>query len=112
MQSLINEYFSKLCSDKFFINDGENIIGRTKDIIEELEQESKYVSNPNNKISKEEVEFITNEAKDLINEIKKEYSNEDDVIKISLHPMVGFYTLIDKESLCEELKEYYDELEE
>ena len=36
MQNLINKYFSKLCSEKFFKNDDENIIGEVKDVIENL----------------------------------------------------------------------------
>lgn len=112
MQKLINEYFAKLCSDKFFINDDEIIIGKAKDVIDNLQQQSRYVNNPNNNVDDEEIEFITSEVKNLIKEIKKEYPNENDVIELSFHPMADFYVLVDKESLCEELKEYYDELEE
>ena len=111
MQNLINFYFSKLCDSKFFKNDDEVIIGKAKDVIENLNQQVEYVKNPDNNIAEEEIEFITDEAKSLINEIEHNFSNKDDVIEISLSPMSGFYVLVDTEDLLEELKEYYDDLE-
>lgn len=112
MQELINEYFSKICSEKFFKNDDESIIGTAKDVIENLNQQSDYVKNSENKIDEETIEFITNEVKELIEQISTTYPNKYDVIKLYFHPMAGFYVLQDKETLFEELKEYYDELEE
>lgn len=111
MQDLINFYFSKLCDGRFFKNDDEIIIGKAKDVIEDLKQQSEYVKNPDNDIDEEEIEFITDEVKSLINEIEEKYSNTDDVIEISSSPMAGFYELIDTENLLKELKEYYDDLE-
>lgn len=112
MQNLINKYFSKLCSEKFFKNDDENIIGEVKDVIENLKEQIKYANNPKNKICREDIEFIVNAANELIKKINDNYTNKNDVIGITLHPMAGFYVLQDKETLFEELKEYYDELEE
>lgn len=112
MQNKINEYFNKLCSEKFFKYDDEEIIGKVKDVIDDLKQQYEFVNNPDNDVDKEDIEFITNEVINLINEIKNTYSNENDVIKIEVHPMAGFYTLVNKEVLFEELKEYYEELEE
>lgn len=112
MQNLINKYFSKLCSEKFFKNDDENIIGEVKDVIENLKEQIKYANNPKNKICQEDIKFIVNAANELIKKINDNYTNKNDVIGITLHPMAGFYVLQDKETLFEELKEYYDELEE
>ncbi|MCI8397686.1 MAG: hypothetical protein HFJ52_08850 [Clostridia bacterium] len=112
MQRKINKYFKKLCKDKFFKNDDEVIIGKAKNVIENLEDQIKYVNNPKNDVDEETIEFITEEAKGLIEEIKKEYPNNNDVIKIAGLPMSGFYILKDRESLFEELKDYYDESEE
>lgn len=112
MQKLINKYFNKLCSEKFFKNDDEDIIGKVKDVIENLKEQIKYVNNPKNKVCQEDIEFIVNEANELIKEINTNYPNKNDVIGISLHPMAGFYVLQDKETLFEELNEYYEELEE
>ena len=112
MQDLINEYFSKICSDKFFKNDEEVIIGKAKDVIENLKQQSEYVKNSENNIDKENIEFITNEIKILIKEIQDTYLNDNDIIKIELNPMAGFYLLSEQDRLLEELKQYYDELEE
>ena len=112
MQKLINKYFSKLCSDKFFKDDDETIIGKAKDVIRNLEQQLEYIKNPENNIDEEDIEFITNESNSLIKEIQEKYPNKEDVIEISVHPMAGFYVLINKEDLLNELKEYYEELEE
>ena len=112
MQDLINYYFSKLCDSKFFKNDDEIIRGKAKDVIENLKEQSQFVNNSDNDVCQEDIEFITNEVTSLINKIKEKYPNENDVIEISLHPMAGFYVLIDKEDLLKELKEYYEELEE
>lgn len=108
MQKLINKYFSKLCTEKFFKNDNENIIGRVKDVIENLEKQIKFVNNSKNEISQEDIDFIVNAANELIKEINANYTNKNDVIGISLHPMAGFYMLQPKETLFEELKEYYE----
>lgn len=112
MQNLINKYFNKLCSDKFFKNDEECIIGKAKDVIKNLEQQAEYVNNPKNNVDEENIVFITNEVKILIKEIQDTYSNCNDVIEIALHPMAGFYVLQEKETLFKELKEYYEEMEE
>lgn len=112
MQNLINKYFSKLCTEKFFKNDDENIIGKVNDVIENLEEQIRFVNNPKNEIGKENIEFIVNSANELIKEINSNYTNKNDVIGISLHSMAGFYMLQPKETLFEELKEYYEELEE
>lgn len=112
MQEQINKYFNKLCKDKFFKNNDEVIIGKAKDVINNLYDQIEYVNNPKNEMNTEDIEFITDEATKLINEIDNTYSNKDDVIMISFHPMAGFYMLQDKKALYEELKEYYEELEE
>jgi len=112
MQKLINEYFTKLCSKKFFIDDDEEIIGKVKDVIENLEKQIKYINNPKNNICQEDIESIVSEANELIKEINTKYTKKNDVIGIKLHPMAGFYVLQSKETLFEELKEYYEDLEE
>lgn len=112
MQELINKYFNKICSDKFLKNDDEAIIGKAKYVIENLKEQIEYVHNPKNEIDEEDIDFIVNEAIMLIEEINKTYPNKDDVIKISIHPMLGFYVLQRKDSLYEELKDYYEEMED
>lgn len=112
MQKLINKYFKKLCSEKFLICDDEVIIGKSKDVIENLKSEIKYVNNSENNIDKENAEFITNEAKGLIKIIQKDYPNKNDVIKLKVHPMTDFYVLQTRKDLYDELKEYYEEMEE
>ncbi len=113
MQELINKYFNKLCSEKFFQYDDEVIIGKVKDVIQDLKNQIKYVKDPNNDGHyKENIQLIIRETKKLIKEIKATYSNKEDVIKLEIHPMISFYTLKDKKNLFDELKMYYDELEE
>ena len=112
MQELINNYFKKLCKNKFFKNDDEEIIGKVKDVIQNLNEQIEYVMNEENEISKEERDAIVNEATKLIEKINNNYSNKDDVIWLNNSPMDSFYDLQEKESLYEELKEYYEELEE
>ena len=111
-QFFINKYFNKLTSDTFLKDDEEAIIGKAKDIIQNLKGQIEYAKNPENDIGEEDMEFIVNEANDLISEIDKKYHNKNDVIKIFMHPMAGFYVLQDKKSLLEDMKEYCQELEE
>ena len=112
MQQKINEYFKKLTNKKFFKYDDEVIIGKAKDVIYDLKKQIKFIKDPKNKVDKEEIEFITQEAKKLIKEVRKRYKNDNDVIEIHVHPMAGFYCLVEKKDLYEELKEYYEEMEE
>ena len=112
MLGLLCEFFDKLCKNKFFKNDDEEIIGKVKDVIQNLNEQIEYVMNEKNEISKEERDAIVDEARKLIQKINNNYSNEDDVIWLNNSPMDNFYDLQEKESLYEELKEYYEELEE
>lgn len=113
MQEKINKYFEKLCSDIFFKNDDEVIIGRVKNVINNLNKQLDYSKKELDPVEEqEELAFITEETEDLIQEIKDTYLNENDVMMLSFHPMAGFYVLCDKKKLLQELKEYYDEMEE
>lgn len=112
MQELINKYFNELCKDKFFKNDDEVIIGKAKDVIDNLNNQIAFAKDIKNGLDEEDKDFIVDEATELIQDINNTYSNKDDVIEIQVNPMSGFYVLQNKESLFEELKEYYEELEE
>ena len=112
MQKLINKYFNELCKEKFFKEDDEVLIGKAKDVIDNLTSQIEYAKDPANALNECDIEFVVNEATDLIQEINKHYQDKDDVIEIALHPMSGFYVLQDKEKLLEELQDYYEELEE
>ncbi len=83
-----------------------------KDVIDNLNSQIEYAKDPANALNECDIEFVVNEATDLIQEINKHYQDKDDVIEIALHPMSGFYVLQDKEKLLEELQDYYEELEE
>lgn len=111
-QLLINKYFHKLCSDKFFEYDDEVMTGMVKDVIEELKNQIEYLKGPKNDYDEEYTEYLINETKDLINEINNTYSHKNDVIKLTVHPMSGSYVIQDKNQLYEELKDYYEELKE
>lgn len=112
IQRSINIYFRKLCSKEIYRNDEEVIIGKAKKVIEILKQNSEYVNNNKNDFDEDEIKFITDETNELIEKIQNTYKNKNNVIKIEIHPMSGFYMLCEQEELLEELKEYYDELEE
>lgn len=112
MQELINMYFYKVCSEKFINNNDELIIGKAEDIVQDLKEQIKYVQKSENKLDESEIEMITDELNELITEIDNKYYNKKDIIGVTLHPMSESYTLLDKEVVYEELKEYYDELEE
>ena len=113
MQKLINEYFEKLSSNIFFKNDDETIIGRSKNVIDNLKEQLKYAKKDLDSVEEmEELKIITTDIKSLIKEIKKQYKNKNDVIMLSFHPMAGFYTLQSQEKLLEELEDYIDEMEE
>ena len=109
MQEKINEYFSKLCSEKFFKNDDETIIGKAKDVIQNLKDQIAYAKNKINELDELDVQLIVENSNQLIDEITHRYTNKEDVVLVSLHPMAGFYVLQNKETLYEELKAYYEE---
>jgi len=112
MQKLINEYFDKLCSDKFFKDDYEEIIGRKKDVIEKLKENVQYAKNPKNNVDKSDIKFIKSETKALLKQIKNENLKDDDVIYLDYHPMSDFYALQSTETLYNELKDYMEDLED
>ena len=105
-QELINQHFHRLCNEKFLKNDDERIIGKAKDVIENLQEQIRYVKNPDNDIDEEEREFIVSEANELIKEIQETYNNQNDVISISFNPMAGFYMLESTKSLLDDLVDY------
>lgn len=112
MQELINKYFDKLCSGKFFKNDDEIIIGKAKDVIDNLKYQITYAKDPKNKLCEIDIEIVVESANELIEEINRTYSNKDDVIEIAIHPMAGFYVLKDTKAVLKDLKEYYEDTEE
>ncbi len=111
-QFFINRYFHKLCNKNFFKNDEEAIIGSAKNVIQVLKENIDYAKNPENNVSEEWSEFIINESDNLIKEINKTYKNKSNIIGLFFHTMVGYFVLQDKKSLLEDLREYYNELEE
>lgn len=111
-QFFINKYFKKISNTKFLKNDEDAIIGRAKDVIKNLQDQINYVENSHNDIDEENRDFIVEESNFLIEEIKKEHHNKNDVIGLNNHPMEGFYVLQDTDALYEDLKDYYNELEE
>jgi len=110
-QFFINKYFRKLSNTKFFRNDENAIIGKTKDVIKNLQDQIIYVENLHNDIDEGNRNFIVEEANSLIEEIQKKYHNKNNVIGLYNHPMAGFYVLQDTDALYEDLKDYYNELE-
>lgn len=104
MQDLINEYFKKIYDDELHEGD-EEIIGKVKDITKFLDEQCEYVNDTKNDIDTEIAENIVEEAKGLLKEIKEKYPNENDVVKIFIHPMIDFYVLAQPENLLEDLKE-------
>ena len=111
-QYYINKYFKKLCNTKFFQNDGEAIIGRAKDVIIDLQEQIKFVKDPENNIDEETINDVDIEAQSLINKIREKHKNQNDVVGIYVHPMATFYMLGEIDDLYKELKEYYEEMEE
>lgn len=111
-QYYINKYFKKLCNTKFFQNDGEVIIGKAKDVIIDLQEQIKFVKDPENNIDEETIKDVDIEAQSLINKIREKHKNQNDVVGIYVHPMATFYMLEEIDDLYKELKEYYEEMEE
>ena len=111
-QILINKYFYKLSTGKFFKNDDDAMIGRAKDVIHNLKDNIEYLNILENDDLKEDIININNETIELIKEINRKYFNKNNVIGLFNHPMAGFYVLQEKGELYEYLKEYYDELKE
>ena len=112
MQDKINFYFSKLTKGTFFKNNEDEMIGKVKDVIQRLKENYDNMLERKDEFEEEELEYIGTSTTALIEEIKKKYKNEDDVIGLSVSPMDNFYFLQERSELHEELKEYYDELED
>ena len=111
-QFLINRYFHKLCKEKFFKNDEDAVIGSAKDVIQFLNENIEYAKNDRQQIGEEWSDYIISESNNLIKEINKKYKNQRNIVGLFNHPMSGYFVLQEKQSLFEDLKEYYDELEE
>lgn len=111
-QFLINRYFHKLCKEKFFKNDEDAVIGRARDVIRFLKENSTYAAEDKETIGEEWAEYVISESNNLIQEINKKYKNKNNIVGLFNHPMSGYFVLQEKQSLLEDLKEYYDELEE
>lgn len=111
-QLLINKYFHKLCKDKFFKNDEDAVIGSAKNVIQFLKENITYANEDKNIVGEEWAEYIISESYNLIEQINKAYKNKNNIVGLFNHPMSGYYILQEKQSLFEDLKEYYDELKE
>ena len=111
-QFLINRYFHKLCKEKFLKNDEDAVIGSAKDVIQFLKENIEYAKNDKNIIGEEWSEYVISESTNLIDEIDRNYKNKKNIVGLFNHPMSGYFVLQEKQSLFEDLKEYYDELEE
>ena len=109
MQEQINKYFSELCTEGFLKDTDEEIIGKAKDVIADLKDKLEYFKSHSDDTSEEQIEFIENETKDLIEEIQSEYLNEEDVIEIYIHPMTDFYVLASKNQTFNHVELYYNE---
>ena len=110
-QFFINKYFDKLTTEEFFRNDEEAVIGKAKDVIEQLKEHMESCKNSKDEDIEQLEEWIA-EDEELIKEIEKEYPNQNDIVGIVYHPMAGTFILEDKDELYEELKEYYKEMKE
>lgn len=111
-QFFINRYFNKITTEEFFRNDDEAVIGKAKDVIEQLKSYTEDLKKKEDEFDLEELNIWITENEDLINNIEQKYHNKNDVIGIYYHPMAGTFLLQDKDELYEELKEYYKEMKE
>lgn len=104
LQKLINRYYKKVCDDKFFIYEGDEIIGKVKYILPELEsfandtEKHKY-------LDEENMNLILHETNKLIKHIKKNL-NKNDVIYIA---SIDYFHLVKKWYLYKYLKAHYKE---
>ena len=112
MQNIINTYFDRICKEKFLVNDPEEMIGRAKDVLQELQEQFDQYLSSESELDEEEKEFISSEYKGLIEEIKKDVPNKNDVISLGYHPMADFYVLDSKEDTYKNVKDYYQEWRE
>lgn len=111
-QALINKYFNKLTTDKFFKNDNEAVIGKAKDVIQQLKSYAEDFKKKEDEFDPEELEIWIEENEELINDIEQKYHNKNDVVGIFYHPMAGTFLLQDKDDLFEELKEEYEDMKD
>ena len=111
-QFFINRYFNKITTEEFFRNDEEAVIGKAKDVIEQLKSYTEDLKIKEDEFDLEELNTWITENDDLINKIEQKYHNRNDVIGIYYHPIAGTFLLQDKDELYEELKEYYKEMKE
>lgn len=111
-QIFINKYFNKLTTDEFLQNDEDAVIGKAKDVIEQLKEHMEGYKKAIEENDKEVLEEWITEDEELISEIEKEYPNKEDIVGIAYHFMAGTFLLQDRSELLEDLKKRYKEMKE
>lgn len=102
LQKLINRYYKIICDDEFFLYEGDEIIGKVRYIIPELES---IVEDAENFKHLQEEALIIDETNKLIKKIKKHF-NKNDVIYIT---SIDYFHLVKKWCLYKYLKAHYKE---
>lgn len=107
LKEKVNKY-AKLVDDDVLKDNGEDVFGLVRKVIEHLEDIKKYFKENKANISEEEREDIINETEDLIEEIK-EYYDDEDYISLYTSPMTDFYEIDENyKDILETLLDYYE----
>lgn len=107
LKEKVNKY-GKLVVDDVLKDNGEDVFGLVRKVIEHLEDIKKYFKENKANISKEEREDIVNETEDLIEEIKENYDDED-YISLYTYSMSDFYEIDENyKDILETLLDYYE----
>lgn len=107
LREKVNKY-GKLVFDNELEDNGEDVFGSVRKVIEHLEDIKKYHKENKANISEEEREDIVNETEDLIEEIKENYDDED-YISLYTDPMSDFYEIDENyKDILDMLLDYYE----
>lgn len=104
-QEEINFYYNKLYKDKLLEFDN-GMIGKVKNDIESLNREIKQAK----ELMIKDKEYYIGCYNDIMEDLKNK--NENDIVELFIHPMTGYYMVLNKDTVLRRLKREYKLYEE
>lgn len=104
-QEKINKY-AKLVWGDTFVNNGDEIYGKVKDVIQMLIENTEYCNTPEANIDEETLKIINKSTKHLLSEFESNFSDED-YVRLIENVMDGTLNINNRADILEDLEEYY-----
>lgn len=87
IQDKVNKYAQFIYGDDV-LDEVEKVIGKTEDVITNLKENAEYSNSPEANLSDDEIEFINETTKQLVEEMENNYTDED-YIRLTENAMAG-----------------------